>query len=64
MKGIIRDEKKRIIPNGPPAMIPQRKPLSQLGEQTSDVKVIDATYQEQSVQFDHSSKIMRMDRKS
>ena len=27
LKGIIRDEKKRIIPNGPPAMIPQRKPL-------------------------------------
>ena len=64
LKGIIKDEKKRIIPNEPLAMIPQRKQLSQLGEQTSDVKVIDATNQEKSVQLDHNARMMRMDRES
>ena len=64
LKGIISDEKKRTIPNKPPAMIPQRKQLSQLGEQTSDVKVIDATHKEKSVQLDHNARMMRIDRES
>ena len=58
------DEKKRTIPNKPPAMIPQRKQLSQLGELTSDVKLIDATHQEKSVQLDCNARIMRIDRES
>ena len=62
LKGIIRNERKRTIPNDPPAMIPQRKQLSQLGKQTSDVKVVDATYQKTIVQLDHNAGMIRMDR--
>ena len=62
LKHIIREEKKRTIPNKPPAMIPQRKQLSQLGELTSNVKVIDAAHQEKSVQQDCNARMMRIDR--
>ena len=64
LKGIIRNEKKCTIPNEPPAMIPQRKQLSQLGKQKSDVKVIDAIHQEKSVQLDDNARMTRINRES
>ena len=64
LKKIIKAEKRRVIPRGPPTLVPQRKNLPSLGEQTMDVKTMNVTSQEKNIDFDRIARTLRIKRES
>ena len=57
LKKIIKIEKSRKIPERPPIPLPQRMKLPQLGTLTSDVKGLDASNHNETVDFEGGTNI-------